>query len=143
MIYDLRQTIDRQRFRARVDYMLTHVPVVELTEKTKRTTSQNSYLHLIIGVVAMETGNTLEYTKREYFKRLVNPGIFQIEKEDRFAGPVSILRSSADLSKEEMSLAIDRFKQWAADNGMYLPEPGDDAILREIEIEIDKRRQWL
>ena len=143
MIYDLRQTIDRQRFRARVDYMLANVPVVELTEKTKRTTSQNSYLHLIIGVVAMETGNTLEYTKREYFKRLANAGIFQIEKEDKFAGPVKILRSSADLSKEEMSLAIDRFKQWAAENGMYLPEPGDDAILREIEIEMGKRRQWL
>ena len=91
----------------------------------------------------METGNTIEYTKQEYFKRLVNASIFAQEKEDRFLGKVTVLRSSADLSKEEMRTAIDRFQRWAAENGIYIPEPADVERLREIEIEMGRLRAYL
>lgn len=143
MTYDLSKELDKSRFQARCDSLVRKGAVAELTERTFRSSSQNRYLHLIIGVVAMETGNTLAYTKEEYFKRLVNPAIFVTEKEDRFIGKVTVLRSSATLTKEEMSLAIDRFRQWAAENGIFIPEPGDEQRLREMEIEMSRMQRWL
>lgn len=143
MIYDLRSPLDQERFRTKALALLNKGVAVELTEKTGRTSNQNRYLHVILGVVAMETGNTLDYTKQEYFKRLVNPGIFVVEKEDKFAGKVSVLRSSRELTVEEMRVAIDRFQRWAAENGIYIPEPGDEERLRDIEIEMGRLRQWL
>lgn len=143
MQYVLSSELDKQRFITRADSLIKKGAIVELTEKAQRTKLQNNYLHLIIGVVAMETGNTIEYTKQEYFKRLVNAPIFAQEKEDRFLGKVTVLRSSANLSKEEMRTAIDRFQRWAAENGIYIPEPADVERLREIEIEMGRLRAYL
>ena len=143
MIYDLSQPYDKERFLARTLHLADKGAAVELTEKTQRSLSQNAYLHAIIGAVAMECGTSLEYAKEHYFKRLVNAPLFVRERDDKFLGKTQILRSSADLSTEEMSEAIDRFKTWAAEQGMYLPEPGDDALLRYIEIEMAKMHKYL
>lgn len=143
MILDLKNTLDLQRFKAKVDKCLRDLPVVEFTEKTARTSSQNRYLHLLIGMVAMDVGVTLDYAKQEYFKRLVNKDIFAIEVEDRYCGKVERLRSSADLNKEQMSMAIDRFKQWGREQGMCMPEPQDESLLRDIEIEMGRMRRYL
>lgn len=143
MQYNLNNPLDRERFKVRCNTLYQKEVVVELTEKTFRTPNQNRYLHLIIGVIAMETGVGLEYAKREYFKRLCNKDLFCVVKMDRFSGEVETLRSSADLTKEEMSMAIDRFKRWASEQGFYLPAPGDEELLRQIEIEMGRNRQYL
>lgn len=143
MQYNLSSELDKQRFITRADSLIKKGAIIELVERAQRTKLQNNYLHLILGVVAMETGNTIEYTKQEYFKRLVNGPIFVQEKEDRFLGKVTILRSSTDLTKEEMSTAIDRFQRWAAENGIYIPDPADEARLRDIEIEMGRLRAYL
>ena len=46
-------------------------------------------------------------------------------------------------TEEEMSTAIDRFKRWAAQNGIYMPEPGDEQLLALIRYEMDKQRNYL
>lgn len=143
MQFDLSTDFQRKAFLSRVDLLLEKGAVVEMTERTFRTKNQNNYLHLLIGVVAMDTGNTLAFTKDVYFKRLVNPDIFCVEKEDRIMGKVQVLRSSADLTKEEMSIAIDRFKRWGAENGIYMPNPGDESLLREIAIEMGRNKAYL
>lgn len=144
MLFNLSSDLDRDRFRTRAAALYKRGSVVELTERTKRTKPQNSYLHLVIGVVAMETGNTLEYTKQHYFKEAANAELFVRTKEDNvLRRQVAILRSSADLSVEEMSLAIDRFKRWAAGNGIYIPEQGDETRLQEIMLEMDRCRAYL
>lgn len=91
----------------------------------------------------MDTGVGLEYAKREYFKRLVNKDLFVVKKTDRYAGEVEDLRSSADLTIEEMSMAIDRFKRWGAENGFYMPSPEDTERLRDIEIEMGRLKMYL
>jgi len=48
MIYDLKKEIDKSRFKLRSNELFKKGCVVELTEKTNRSLSQNSYLHLII-----------------------------------------------------------------------------------------------
>lgn len=143
MQYNLSTDLDQERFVNRANALLQKGVVVELTEKTFRSPNQNRYLHLIIGVVAMDTGVCLEYAKREYFKRLVNRDIFVIKKSDKFAGEIEDLRSSADLTIEEMSMAIDRFKRWGAENGFYIPNPEDTALLRDIEIEMGRLKMYL
>ena len=143
MLYDLTSEMQRKSFLARVDYLLEKCSVAELTEKTFRTRNQNSYLHLLIGVVAMETGNTLEDAKTYYFKKVVNPDLFQVYVKDKMGNTIDRLRSTAELTKEEMSMAIDRFKRWGAENGIYLPNPGDESLLRDIEIEMGRNRAYL
>lgn len=143
MIYNLSTPLDRERFAARANQQLQKGSVVELTEKTLRSYNQNSYLHLLIGTIAMETGVSLEYAKREYFKKLVNREIFIRKEHDRFSGEIEIIRSSADLSVEEMRISIDRFRMWAAEQGFYLPSPEDKDRLRDIEIEMGRMRQYL
>ena len=143
MLYNLSNPLDRERFAAKANALLQKGSVTELTEKTLRTHNQNSYLHLIIGVVAMDVGVTLEYAKREYFKKLVNGDLFIRKEQDRFSGEIEVIRSSADLTIEEMSLAIDRFKRWGAENGFYLPSPEDKDMLKYIEIEMGRMRQYL
>ena len=143
MQYDLTIQLQRHLFEQRCRTLLDKGCVVNLSEKTIRTRGQNNYLHLLIGVVALETGNTCDYCKEWYFKRLCNPDLFVTTTTDRFAGKVEVIRSSADLTEEEMSMAIDRFKRWGAENGIYLPNPGDDALLREIAIEMGRNKAYI
>lgn len=143
MQYDLSSDFQRKAFASRVESLMDKGAVVELTEKTFRTKNQNSYLHLLIGVVAMETGNTIDYCKEWYFKRLCNKDLFVTTRTDKFAGQVEVLRSSADLTKDEMSIAIDRFKKWGAENGIYMPNPGDESLLREIAIELGRQKLYI
>lgn len=143
MQYNLATELDQERFVNRANALLQKGVVIDLTEKTFRSPNQNRYLHLLIGIIAMDVGVTLEYAKREYFKKLVNKDLFVIKKSDRFAGEIEDLRSSADLTIEEMSMAIDRFKRWGAENGFYMPSPEDADRLRDIEIEMGRLRMYL
>ena len=143
MTYNLSNGLQYHQFCDRVDKLKERGAMVELREITGRSKAQNSYLHLILGVVAIETGNTLAYTKEAYFKRLVNPDIFVLHKRDRFAGDVTWLRSTSELTTEEASTAIDRFKRWAADEGIYIPDPEDAERLKDIEMEIGRMKSYL
>ena len=84
MIYDLNNILDKQRFKRRCNQLYKAGEMVEMTaKKPRRTIPQNSYLHLILGWFAIETGNTLDFVKKEYFKRYLNPNIFVVEIEDK------------------------------------------------------------
>ena len=143
MQYDLANNLQRQTFITRCKALLDKGVVVDLAERTFRSRNQNSYLHLLIGVVAMETGTTVAYAKEWYFKRLCNKDLFITTRVDRYAGQVELVRSTADLTQEEMSMAIDRFKRWGSENGIYMPSPGDESLLREIAIEMGRNKAYL
>lgn len=143
MQYDLTNSLDKEKFKVKCNALYKKGAVVELTEKVFRTPNQNRYLHLLLGVVAMETGNTIEDVKREYFKNLVNPEIFRYYKTDTRGNTIAVFRSIVDVSQEEMSQAIDRFKRWASENGIYLPSPGDEERLKDIEIQIGRMKNYL
>ena len=143
MVYDLSSDFQRKAFLARVDNLMEKAAVVELTEKAFRTPNQNRYLHLLLGVVAMETGNTLEDAKKWYFKETCNPDLFHVQHRDKMGNCIDHIRSTAELTKEEMSMAIDRFKRWGAENGIYMPNPEDIHLLKEIEIEMGRMKSYL
>ena len=139
MVYDLSSDFQRKSFLAKMD----KGAVVELTEKAFRSPNQNRYLHLLIGVVAIETGNTLEDAKKWYFKETCNPDLFHVQHRDKMGNCIDHIRSTAELTKEEMSTAIDRFKRWGAENGIYMPNPDDASLLKAIEIEMGRMKSYL
>lgn len=143
MVYDLSSDFQRKAFLARVDNLMEKGAVVELTEKAFRSPNQNRYLHLLIGVVAIETGNTLEDAKKWYFKETCNPDLFHVQHRDKMGNCIDHIRSTAELTKEEMSTAIDRFKRWGAENGIYMPNPDDASLLKAIEIEMGRMKSYL
>lgn len=144
MLYNLNDPLDRERFKRRCNALYGKQCIVELSEKTSRSNSQNRYLHLLLGYLAMETGNDIDYVKELFYKRNANVELFVRTKEDELLGRVEYLRSSADLSKEEFSLSIDRLRDWSSKvAGIYLPSPDEESFLASIEIEMSKQRRWI
>ena len=143
MVYDLSSEFQRKSFLARMDNLMEKGAVVELTEKAFKCPNQNRYLHLLIGVVAIETGNTLEDAKKWYFKETCNPDLFHVQHRDKMGNCIDHIRSTAELTKKEMSTAIDRFKRWGAENGIYMPNPDDASLLKAIEIEMGRMKSYL
>ena len=143
MVYDLSSDFQRKAFLARVDNLMEKGAVVELTEKVFRSPNPHRYLHLLIGVVAIETGNTLEDAKKWYFKETCNSDLFHVQHRDKMGNYIDHIRSTAELTKEEMSMAIDRFKRWGAENGIYMPNPDDASLLKAIEIEMGRMKPYL
>jgi len=145
MLYDLDNPLQAEQFKLRVNKLYKEKKIVSLSEKKKqRTLNQNAYLHVILGYFASETGNTLEYVKENYFKKLCNKDIFVVSCDDRFLGKVEVLRSSASLTTEEMTTAINRFRNWASSEAfIYLPEPSEEYLLSLAEIETEKYKDYL
>ena len=144
MKYDLSNELQRGQFNVRAASLLKKNSVVELKECKVRSLRQNSFLHVALGYFAAQTGNTLEYVKQYYYKRLVNPDIFRRERDDKYLGHIEVWRSSASLTQEEMSLSIDRFRNWSASEaGIYIPSPDDARLVQLMEIEIEKYKEYI
>lgn len=140
MTYDLSNPYHLGQFQARANKLISKGAKVTLTEMATFSRNQNRYLHAIIGVVAMETGTDLEYAKRHYFKALCNREIFLTIREDNILGHATEdYKSITEVTQEEISRAIDRFKFWALNElGIPLPSPQDEEMLKMIEVEMGR-----
>ena len=145
MIYDTSNPLDKANFMLRAKKLAESGKVIELTEKKpRRSLPQNKYLHVILAYFGAQTGNTLEWVKQQYYKKLVNPDLFIREKEDKYLGKIKVLRSSADLDTAEMSLSIERFRNWAAQEaGIYIPSADEAILIQQMEIEIERSKEFL
>ena len=145
MIYNLSSPLDKANFLLRAKKLAESGVIVDLTEKKpRRSLPQNKYLHVILAYFGAQTGNTLEWVKQQYYKKLVNPDLFIREKEDKYLGRIKVLRSSADLDTSEFSLSIERFRNWAAQEaGIYLPSADEYIIVQQMEIEIERNKEYL
>ena len=141
-LYDLSNSFQLKQAEFYFDKLKKSACIIELKKKQKRTYKQNKYLHLILSWFAIETGYTLEYVKREFFKKLCNRDIFEIIRDGKL-GEVKDWRSSADLDSKESTIAIERFRNWSSEEGIYLPAPNEDEFLMNIEIEISKKHTWI
>ena len=144
MLYDLKNPLDRERFKRRCNALFKKQGLVELSERVKRSNQSNRYLHLLLGYLAMETGNSLDYAKEIFYKRAANAEIFVREKEDDLIGKTEYLRSSAELTQEEFSLSVDRLRDWSSQvAGIYLPSPNEEQFLESIEYEMSRQQRWM
>lgn len=145
MRYDGSNELHAAQARAKLEKLIRDGKVFDLTEKkNKRSLPQNAYLHVILAYFACQYGETLEYVKMEYFKRLVNPGTFIRERDDRFLGRIQYLRSSSDLDRDEMTLCIDRFRNWSSSKaGVYLPSSDEGRLISLMEMEIERNKNFI
>lgn len=100
-------------------------------------------MHLLFSWFALETGYTTDEVKQDIFKKIVNPNTFY---EGEFGKLIKIerWRSTASLNTEEMTLCINRFRDYASkEAGIYLPEPTDLVMIRQLEIEVTNNQQYL
>lgn len=108
--------------------------IVEIKKVSpSRSLNQNSYLHLLLGEFGNHFGYTIEEAKLIY--KEINKTIYYYKKKDRL-----FIRSSADLSVDEMTKTIDYFRQKSAEQGCELPPATDKEWLRSIENTIEQSR---
>jgi len=107
--------------------------------------------------MAFETGVKESYAKEVYFKTYANHDLFIQEVTDPITGTVvNCYRSTADLTIDEMTRAINNFRHWAEENGYYLPEatldddeklifksPKDEQAFNQAAIETARASQFL
>lgn len=146
MLYDLSNELQAENFKRRCNVLFKKKCIVDLTEKKpQRTIRQNSYLHAALGYFGLQFGYTIEEVKEWYFKEVCNPELFVRTKTDIFTGEDrKYLRSSSDLDTEEMTMAIERFRNWASDKaGVYIPSPEEHRMVELMEIEVQRGKLYL
>lgn len=144
-VYDLNNQYDVQKFRQKVQELLHRGGGVELKRVYQlRSNQQNKFLHLLLGFFASEFGLSLDEVKIDYFKRKVNADIFCAKRLNRKGREVSYLRSTAELDRAEMTLAIERFRNWSASvAGLYLPSAHEQEALLWVQKQIEQDREYI
>lgn len=102
-----------------------------------RSLNQNSYLHLLLGDFGQHFGYDLEEAKTVY-KRDINPELYVYEKNNS-----KFLKSSADLSKDDFAISIDKLMRVSAELGYPLPPATDMEWVRRAENDIEKARRYM
>ena len=145
MLYNLKNEYERQKLDEDVARLKGKRGIVELKEKRpQRTMRQNAYLHLILSYYGSEFGYSLDEVKLDTFKRLVNREIFEEEFTNKHGQKVKHLRHTNDLDTKEMTIAIDRFRNYSASvAGLYIPSPDEQEALVYAQQQVEKCLMYL
>ena len=145
MIFNLNNEYEKQKFKEYVNAQFCKGGIVEVKRKHHtRSTSQNAYLHLILGYYASKFGYSLDEVKFELFKKKINPDIFERKAINRRGQEVTSYRSSKFLDTAEMTLAIERFRNYSsAVSGLYLPAPHENDALIYAQQQVERYQEFL
>lgn len=145
MIFNLNNPYEADKFKEYVNRMYQQKSVVEVKKKLpNRTLAQNSYLHLLLGYFGSEYGCSLDEAKVDFYKRTCNRDLFERKTINKAGKEVTYLRSSAELTTGEMTLSIDRFRNWSiAQAGIYLPAANEHQMLIYAQQEVEKYKEFI
>lgn len=146
MIYNGANEFDQERARARLESLIVKGKRFEIIQKNEKISIPfNGYLHLCLSWFALEVGEKVDYIKQEVFKKQINPEIFETERVNPRTGEIRTeWKSIKDVTPEELSLSLERFKIYAAQEaGIVIPDAEKRSFLNHIENEISKNKQWL
>jgi len=131
MRYNLSIKQNADAAKRQLNHLITKGAKIELTEKRgKRTLQQNKYLHLILTYWGLEYGYTLEESK-QYFKDL-NKSYYYYEKKGR-----TFIKSTSGVNTKELTIHIERFRDWSAENGLYIPAPNEQQQIESIQNQLE------
>ena len=142
MNYDLTNKEERKRYVRYTNMLLREQRSnVKVVDESNRTPKQNSYIHVLCRILAVEVGVTEHYAKYVYLKKNACPEIFISATKDKITGKMEeVVRSTKDLTIPEMRKAIMRLREWASNElDCYLPDATikDDGTV-EFKSEKDK-----
>lgn len=144
MMYDLSNSLELESFKLRVKKLEESKSMVELTEKYARSIQQNSYCHLAISYFALQIGLPTQEVKEVYFKNHCNHELFARKRHDKILNVErEYLRSTTELTKDEMSLAIDRFLKFASEQGVYIAPSDEYIAILHMQHEVQRNKQYL
>ena len=113
---DPRQYLDAM---AMIDTARTnHYPLEISKPRAQRSNQQNNFYYFCLKYYASQIGFTRTDSERE-FKELCNPDIFVREVKDSLGNVHRVIRSSADLTKEETRLLDKIYKHFYTDEEFY------------------------
>lgn len=138
MIYELSKPFDANKAMTWLKNAIEKGKVVDMTEKRKkRTLSQNSYMHVIFDLFALEFG----YTKKEA-KDLLKRKCIELMRYEK--NGEEFFRGTSDLSKDEGQVFIDWVLTFAAMQGCYIPS-SEEYLQNQFEIdkEISRNKIYL
>ena len=144
MIYDNSNPLVKEQFLLRAQKLAKGGKTVEMTEKKpQRTLKQNSYLWLILGYWATQTGYTKDEAESIY--KSINSDIYYEEKE--IGGELlTYIRHTYELDTAEMTRTIEKFRNWSAMNEVfpvYIPSPDETDLVQYMEIEVLRMRDFI
>ena len=114
MLFDLGNEYQRTQFAGKVKELWRTSSLIDLSVRhPNRTIKQNRYLHLIIGWWALNYGCSMEYAKRKFFKLECNKDTFLTIKTNKAGEQYYDLISTKDLTTEQMTICIERFRKMA------------------------------
>lgn len=145
MLFNLQNEYDVPKFKAYVNRLFQEKAVVEVKKKNgNRTMAQNAYLHLLIGYFATQYGCGADEAKVDFYKRKCNADLYQRTVVNRLGVEITVLRSSTELTSSEMSLSIERFRNWSSSEaGIYLPSAEEHQMLIHAQQEIERYREFI
>lgn len=113
-----------------------------------RSLKQNAFLHAIIGGYACNFGYTIHDVKVKLIKMHLCKDIFMRgTRKDIFGEEVVVYRSTTTLDVEEFTQVIERFRNYAAMQGFYIPDPESykeaEAFRVFCEKQIDQNQEYL
>lgn len=101
-------------------------------------------MHLLLGYFGSEYGCSLDEAKIDFYKRTCNRDLFERKTVNKKGNEVTYLRSSAELTTGEMTLSIDRFRNWSASvAGIYLPAANEHQMLIYAQQEIQRNQEFI
>lgn len=137
MKYSTSNPIERKKAEARFKLLIEKGKDIELKEvKRKRTIKQNSFLHVVISLFAIEFGYNLEEAKT-HLKRSCD--FMRYTKNNEV-----FLKRTRDMDTKELTTFIEWVRNHSAENGLYIPT-AEEYLLNQFEVdrEIQRNKEFL
>lgn len=142
MRYDGQNPLHARQAMERLEKLIRDGKIFDLTEKKpQRSRNQNNYLWTLLAYWGTQTGYTKDEAETLY--KDLNADIYHTSR-DICGRRVAYVRHTYELSTAEMSLTLDRWRNWSsAECGIYLPAPEDFRLLELAELEIERNKEYL
>lgn len=128
MKLDLSKTLERKKAKVYFDKLLLQNKKIELkVVQPNRSISQNSYLHVVISLYAINFGYTLNEAKTD-LKRLCEFMVYE-------KNGIKYLKETSKMNSKELSEFINWIRNYASLNGLYIPTAEE---YKENKFSIDK-----
>ena len=141
MKYDLSKSYDQQKAKEYLSKLTEDGSKANLTKiHPKRSTDQNSYLHVLFSLWGKNFGYTMMETKCEV-KHSLGYSYRKVERKGNMVdvGEVLHYHSTSKMDSKELTIFIEKFRDWSAMTcDFYLPSPAEyieEQIYFDNEIE--------
>ena len=133
MLFNTTNKIERRKMFMYIRKLIKRNGIVEVISKNVRTINQNSYVHVLFALYGIENGYTIDEAKTLVKRELK----YYYEKNNQY-----FLVKTSTMTTKELTVFIDKFRNWSAQMGCYLPtadEHKENYVYYNNEIEKNQK----